>query len=474
MALGGVKPWCSGAGLCSHALVTAHGVDGNRDLFAVDLAQPGVTPLASSWRNAGMATSDTRSVRFDDAPAMPIGAPGDYLARPGFWHGAIGVAACWLGGARAVAARLYRAVAEQDGGASANPHAQAHLGAVDAALAATEAMLSSAADFVDTEPSGGRTELIARRVRAVAETAVDEAITRTGRALGPAPLALDADHARRVADLTHVRAAEPRRTGSGRARSIGMPVTGTGNAARFAARPLSGGGTSALAWTAGGRRFLELDLTGCKSLLVVAPHPDDETLGFGAAAATLQSRGVKVQVVSVTDGDASHPGLPMRGRRKLAGSVAPNCEARQVFSHYLHRFLSACPMAKSAPTYANWPNYSPHCSPKRLAHGVPPPGAATGIPTMKPSERRRRSRPTARATRLVEYPLWMWHWATPNDDAVPWERASRISPNRVGLERKWRAAEMYRTQLEPHRSSQAVLPPFVLDRLRAVGEVVFT
>jgi alkylation response protein AidB-like acyl-CoA dehydrogenase len=64
VALEGVKPWCSGAGLCSHALVTAHGVDGNRELFAVDLAQPGVTPLASSWRNAGMATSDTRSVRF--------------------------------------------------------------------------------------------------------------------------------------------------------------------------------------------------------------------------------------------------------------------------------------------------------------------------------------------------------------------------------------------------------------------------
>ena len=107
-----------------------------------------------------------------------------------------------LGGARAVAARLYRAVAEQDGGASANPHAQAHLGAVEAVLAATEAMLSSAAEFVDTEPSSGRTGLIARRVRAVAETAVDEAITRTGRALGPAPLALDADHARRVADLS--------------------------------------------------------------------------------------------------------------------------------------------------------------------------------------------------------------------------------------------------------------------------------
>jgi len=40
------------------------------------------------------------------------------------------------------------------------------------------------------------------RARAVVETAVDEVIVRTGRALGPTPLVLDAEHARRVADLT--------------------------------------------------------------------------------------------------------------------------------------------------------------------------------------------------------------------------------------------------------------------------------
>ena len=34
------------------------------------------------------------------------------------------------------------------------------------------------------------------------EAAVDEAITRTGRALGPGPLCQDAQHAQRVADLT--------------------------------------------------------------------------------------------------------------------------------------------------------------------------------------------------------------------------------------------------------------------------------
>jgi hypothetical protein len=45
-------------------------------------------------------------------------------------------------------------------------------------------------------------ELTARRVRAVVEKAVDEALTRTDRALGPGPLCLDERHARAVADLT--------------------------------------------------------------------------------------------------------------------------------------------------------------------------------------------------------------------------------------------------------------------------------
>jgi len=133
-------------------------------------------------------------------PGEGGGCAGDYLVRPGFWFGAVGVAACWLGGARAVAAPLYRAVA--DPLRRADPHAQAHLGAVDAALTAADAMLTVAAAQVDARPDVQRAELIARRVRAVVETAVDETIARTGRALGPAPLALDGAHGQRVADLS--------------------------------------------------------------------------------------------------------------------------------------------------------------------------------------------------------------------------------------------------------------------------------
>ncbi|MFD6195908.1 acyl-CoA dehydrogenase family protein [Mycobacteriaceae bacterium NPDC060252] len=200
--LDGTKAWCSGASACTHALITARGADNMRGLYAVDMSQPEATALPQIWQNAGMRESDTRSVQLSGAIGVPVGAPGQYLDRPGFWHGAMGVAACWLGGARGAAEPLYRAVAEDRRGASGDPHAHAHLGAVDAALAAAESILMTAAAYVDAEPRSDHTELMARRVRAVVEHAADEAIVRTGRALGPGPLALDARHAQNVADLT--------------------------------------------------------------------------------------------------------------------------------------------------------------------------------------------------------------------------------------------------------------------------------
>ena len=160
-----------------------------------------VTPLEDSWRNAGMKDTATRAVQFSGATATPVGSPGEYLQRAGLWSGAIGVAACWLGGARGVAAALYRAVGNQHSSAAHDAHAQAHLGAIDSALTAADAVLITTACRIDSGTDCAGAELIARRARAVVETAVEETIVRTGRALGPAPLVLDAEHARRVADL---------------------------------------------------------------------------------------------------------------------------------------------------------------------------------------------------------------------------------------------------------------------------------
>jgi alkylation response protein AidB-like acyl-CoA dehydrogenase len=194
--LDGDRPWCSGAGWCTDALVTAVADDGVR-LFAVRNQAPCATPLDGTWPAVGMAGSDSRTVRFTAAPAEPVGGPGDYVNRPGFWHGGIGVAACWFGGALGVAGTLYAAARTGE----LKPHALAHLGAVDVALGAAGAVLEAAAVAIDDDPRGDA-HALALRVRATVEAAATEVVDRVGRALGAGPLCRDEQHARRVADLT--------------------------------------------------------------------------------------------------------------------------------------------------------------------------------------------------------------------------------------------------------------------------------
>ena len=91
----------------------------------------------------------------------------------------------------------------------------------------------------------------------------------------------------------------------------------TGNGARFAARPLAGGGTPTPVWLNSGRQLPDLDLATCPEIVVVAPHPDDETLGFGGTAVMLAQLGVTVQVVSVSDGGAADPDSPALERIRL-------------------------------------------------------------------------------------------------------------------------------------------------------------
>jgi alkylation response protein AidB-like acyl-CoA dehydrogenase len=196
--LTGAKPFCSGAGCCTHALVTAAAPDGRR-LFAAPQG-PGLRAVPGSWPAVGMAGSDSRAVVFDGVPATAVGGVDAYLDRPGFWHGAVGVAACWFGGARGTARALLRAAGRHP----LDDHQLADLGAVDAALTAMAAVLADAAAGIDADPGDrcGAAALRAARVRAVVEAGAEQVLRRTGRALGARPLCLDAEHARRVADLT--------------------------------------------------------------------------------------------------------------------------------------------------------------------------------------------------------------------------------------------------------------------------------
>lgn len=194
--LSGCKAWCSGAAIVDHALLTARTPNGARVLLHVAMDQAGVRCDAGRWKAVGMAATQTGDVAFDEAIASRIGAADAYLRRPGFWHGGIGIAACWYGAACAVAGTLRRSRRVQH-----DAHAQAHLGAIDARLFAARCVLLEAARAIDADP-GADARMLALRVRAAVEAVAMETLDRVGRALGAAPLCLDAAHARRCADLT--------------------------------------------------------------------------------------------------------------------------------------------------------------------------------------------------------------------------------------------------------------------------------
>ncbi|WP_235509622.1 acyl-CoA dehydrogenase [Terrabacter sp. Soil811] len=195
--LHGTKPWCSLAGSLSHALVTAWDSDTTRRLYAVRLGPSnGVTVQPSAWFARGLTAVPSGPVDFDGAEAVPVGPTGWYLERPGFAWGGMGVAAIWYGGAVGVARRLLR------GGREPDQIAQMHVGAVDAGLWAARTCLDDAAARVDDgRATGEEGARLALRVRHVVARAAESVVERVGHATGPAPLALDDDHAARVADL---------------------------------------------------------------------------------------------------------------------------------------------------------------------------------------------------------------------------------------------------------------------------------
>lgn len=198
--LTGVKQFCSGATLCDRALVRAYGCCDDL-LFDVDLRQGGVQPVAGTWPAVGMVGSDSRAVSFDRV-AVPadevVGPPGFYLSRPGFWHGGVGVAAVWFGGARAVAE-----VAAQAVGAEAGEAELALLGTATAHVEAMGAVLALAARDIDADPvdlhrGAHRRALVTRHVVHAGALAV---MAAAAGAAGARPVSLDRANARRVADL---------------------------------------------------------------------------------------------------------------------------------------------------------------------------------------------------------------------------------------------------------------------------------
>ncbi len=89
----------------------------------------------------------------------------------------------------------------------------------------------------------------------------------------------------------------------------------------------------------------------CKGAIVLAPHPDDETLGCGGAIALLRQRSIPVHVIILSDGTKSHPDSQTH--------PAPVLKALRETETYTA--LAQLGVTKEFVTFLNWPDTAvPH------------------------------------------------------------------------------------------------------------------
>lgn len=209
-------------------------------------------------------------------------------------------------------------------------------------------------------------------------------------------------------------------------------------------------------------------------LVVVAPHPDDELLACGGLIHEHSARGGEILIVAVTDGEASHAGSPgwsptqlaalrraesTEGLRRLglrsAGVVRLGLPDGQIAQHTdaLGRTLETL----------FWPTDVVLSTWRLDGH---PDHDATG---------RAAAWACAQAgCRLVEAPVWMWHWSAPGDARVPWHRMLGVplAPRALALKKTALAAHV--TQLSRRDPCNGpVLGPAILARADRMIEYLF-
>ena len=245
-------------------------------------------------------------------------------------------------------------------------------------------------------------------------------------------------------------------------------------------RAIVGSGTSEADWQAWPvlDRLPALAVDGCRRAVVVAPHPDDETLALGGLIATLLAAGTPVVVVAVTDGEASHPQSTKvtpdeLGRRRVAETAA----ALAVLGDGLPGAIQVQRLQLPDGSLTE-PRIAEHLG--RLLQPADwcfttwegdghPDHERTGLAARTACERT--------GARLLGYPVWTWHWAAPGDTRVPWQLAHRLPMTSDAHRRKAEAIACYASQtrpLGPAAGDAPVLPPDDLAHFTRQHEIVFT
>lgn len=242
---------------------------------------------------------------------------------------------------------------------------------------------------------------------------------------------------------------------------------------------IAGAGTSEAAWrrspwlAALPERQAEAWVAHARRLVVVTPHPDDETLGCGGIIATARALDIPVRVVAVTDGEACYPGVAQWPEQRL----------RAVRRQELAQALACLRVDAAA---IDWLDLGDG----RVDGRTPELAAALRailrvgdqVLTTWQGDAHPDHAATARAVAeaaggavaVAYFPVWAWHWMEAASQASPLAGACRVVLAPQAIAAKQRAIACFQSQLGSGDAPapQPILPPQVVARFQRQYEVL--
>lgn len=211
---------------------------------------------------------------------------------------------------------------------------------------------------------------------------------------------------------------------------------------------------------------LHIDWATVEKLIVLAAHPDDETLGAAGLLQQAAAYNVPIEVIVATSGENSHPHSPTHAPVDLAAVRA--VELRTALE-------LLAPTA--VPTILEIPDGGIHAHMRELENAIVSAvggGGNTIIVAPWSSDGHTdhdaagsAASGAARTTHslLLEYPIWLWHWGSPSHGQVPWPALRRLELTREEQEVKAAAILSHASQissLSAAAGDEALLGPDLL------------
>lgn len=182
-------------------------------------------------------------------------------------------------------------------------------------------------------------------------------------------------------------------------------------------------------------------------LVVVAAHPDDETLGAAGLMASTARRGARVTVLIATDGEGSHPESPSFTPAELA--ALRRREAAEALEQ-LHPSIALHFLG-----IADGGTEDRRDEIAAALRALVGDGGSCLVVSPWAGDGHRDHRVVGEVTAEVctdlripwrAYPIWLWHWGSPGE--VPWGELEVFELDQATVDLKRAATRRHRSQIE--------------------------